>query len=353
MKLAFLHIYFCVSVCSISGQNLAALDSFFNIFKKNNNLMGSIAISKGGKMLYTKSIGYSIYNENQKVWATGKTKYRIGSISKTFTACIIFQLIEEGRLSLTTPLEKYFPGFPNAKLITISDMLNHRSSIRNIVSIKNSQQPRTEQEMMSIISKGKQLFPPGSKTAYSNANYLILGYIIEKIVNKPFGEVLKERLSKTGLFDTYYSNDPHVKGLESFSYKFKDDWVQLPNMDPSIIGASGGILSTPTDLAHFMEALFNQQLISLSSIMKMKTITENYGMGMLEFDLHLKKAYGQIGGIDQYESVVAYFPADSLAVALCVNGHTKSVKNIIVKGLDIFFNYTYQKTDAELVNRGH
>lgn len=342
---------FCIYINFTNAQNISALDSFFNLLKNDNKVMGTIAISKNGKMLYTKSIGYSLYNNDKKIQASGKTKYRIGSISKTFTSAIIFQLIEEKILSLECTIDKFFPAFPNASRITICDLLNHKSGIRNITRIKNQQLPRTQMEMIEIIAGGKQL-EPGKKTAYSNANYLLLGYIIEKILNKPFSEILQERIvSKISLPDTYYTKDPVLKNEESYSYNFLNDWLQVPNTDPSITGASGGILSTPQDLTRFIEALFCGRIINLKSLSKITTINENYGMGIIEFNFHGKKAFGQIGGIDHFESVVAYFPSDSLAVAFCLNGFTEPLKNTIVKAMDIFFDYSYDKMDARIVKK--
>jgi D-alanyl-D-alanine carboxypeptidase len=91
--------------------------------------MGSLTISKNGKVLYSRAIGYSSISENEKKPSTNLTKYRVGSISKMFTATMILQLIEEGKISLTATLEAYFPTLPNADKITISNLLNHRSGL--------------------------------------------------------------------------------------------------------------------------------------------------------------------------------------------------------------------------------
>ena len=89
--------------------NTAKLDSLFNSLEQNNKAMGSVAISKNGKIVYSKAIGYSLMNGNNKVNANTNSRYRIGSISKMFTATIIFQLIEENKIALNTPISNYFP----------------------------------------------------------------------------------------------------------------------------------------------------------------------------------------------------------------------------------------------------
>jgi len=320
------------------AQNLRGLDSLFDQLRDGKRIMGSIAISKNGNMLYSRAIGYSCYNDSEKVYSTENTKYRIGSISKTFTSTIIFQLIASGAISLETPLAKYYPDFPNAEEITIGNLLNHRSGIRNFTKIKMQTKPRTREEMMEIISKSYSRSQPGTSTLYSNANYLILGYVIEKMLNKPFEEILKDSIvSKIGLKDTYFGHEPNIKNNESFSYNLTRGWAQQPATDLSIPGASGGILSTPTDLTRFMEALFSRKLVEQSGLDKMKTITHDYGMGMTEFAFHSKKAYGQVGGIDHFQSVVAYFPEDGVAVAFCSNGQGVPIRNVIMKALEICF----------------
>ncbi|RZK65251.1 MAG: class A beta-lactamase-related serine hydrolase, partial [Pedobacter sp.] len=105
--------------------NTARLDSFFTAVSANSQVMGNVMISKGDKPVYERIVGYSRVDGDKKVPATLKTQYRIGSISKTFTAVMIFQLIEEKKISLDTKLSKFFPQMPNADRITIANLLNH------------------------------------------------------------------------------------------------------------------------------------------------------------------------------------------------------------------------------------
>src|ERR1700712_1664440 len=104
--------------------NKAKMDSLFAVIALNNKAMMSISVAQNGVPLYNNAIGYSLLTDSRKIPATTQTRYRIGSISKMFTAVMIFQLIEEGKLKLTTPLATYFPDVPNAGKITIANMLN-------------------------------------------------------------------------------------------------------------------------------------------------------------------------------------------------------------------------------------
>src|SRR5690606_9537400 len=126
------------------------------------------------------------------------TKFRIGSITKMFTATMILQLVEEGKLTMETKLGAYFPSVPNAKEITIEQLLNHHSGLYNITDeeyLNYYTQPKTQQEILERIAKQTPDFPPGERGAYSNTNYLLLGYILEKLTDKSYAENLHSRIT--------------------------------------------------------------------------------------------------------------------------------------------------------------
>jgi CubicO group peptidase (beta-lactamase class C family) len=326
--------------------NKSKLDSLLNILAEKNKAMGSLTIAKNGAVLYNKAIGYSFISDNEKNPSTDITKYRIGSISKMFTATMIFQMIDEGKIKLTSTLDTFFPNLPNAKKITISNLLNHRSGLHNITEHPDyttwMTQPKTHAEMLTIISKDTVDFQPNEKTSYSNTNYVVLGYIVEKISKQPYSKELNERItSKIGLSNTYFGRNTNVNYNESFSYKYIYKWEQQPETDMSIPGGAGGIVSTPTDLTKFIEALFSLKLVSKNSLDQMKTITDGEGMGMEEIPFDMKKAYGHEGSIDGFVSCLAYFQEDSLAIAYCTNGQVYPWNNIWEGALSICFGKDY------------
>lgn len=327
--------------------NKAKMDSLFTAIEGNNKGMGSIAISKNGKLLYTKAIGYSYISGDKKTHADYATKYRIGSISKMFTTVMVFQLIEEKKLALTATLDKYFPKVPNAKKITIANLLNHHSGIHNFTDdaayLTWNEKPHTQAEMLAIIIKGGSDFAPGTKGQYSNSNFVLLGYIIEKLTGQPYKEALEKRItSKIGLANTYYGGKTNPDKHEAFSYSRTASWEQEPETDMSIPGGAGAILSTPTDLALFIDALFTGKLLNQSSLSQMKTIKDSYGMGLFQIPFGTKKAYGHSGGIDGFSSNLGYFPEDSVAFAYCNNGQVLSTNDIMIGALSIYFNQSYQ-----------
>jgi CubicO group peptidase (beta-lactamase class C family) len=337
-----------LSFGTVHAQNFdrAKLDRLLDTLSQKEKAMGSVTLSKSGKVIYSRAIGYSSITDAGKKPSTTQTKYRIGSISKMFTTTMIFQLVEEGKLKLSTTLDAYFPKLPNANKITISNLLNHRSGIHNFTDDPSYQtwmtQPKTEEEMLAIISQNKVDFQPNEKAAYSNSNFVILGFVIEKITKLSYPVNLKQRItSKIGLSNTYYGGKTNVDNQECFSFQFAGSWKQMPETDMSIPGGAGAVVSTPTDLTKFIEALFSLKLVKQSSLDQMKTITEGYGMGMFEIPFYNLKAYGHNVGIDGFGSNLAYFPTDNLAIAYCSNGIVFPMNDILIGILSIYFNKDY------------
>jgi CubicO group peptidase (beta-lactamase class C family) len=345
LVIAFVHLL--VFGASSQQLNTPKLDSLFSALADNDRAMGSVAISKNGKVLYSRAIGFSSLEAATRVLATENTKYRIGSITKTFTTVLIFQLIEEGKLSLTTTLDKFFPTVQNAKIITISNLLGHRSGIHNFTDDPDyltwMTMPKSKEEMISTISKNKPDFAPDTKAQYSNSNFVLLGFIVEKLRKKLYSQILDERIvKKVGLTDTYFGKAADLKNNECFSYQWtNNEWKREPETDMSIPHGAGAIVSTATDLVKFMEALFAGRLVKESSLLKMKTIVDGYGMGLFQVPFGSKRAFGHNGGIDGFSSNTAYFPEDSLAIAYCTNGQRYPMNDILIGILSIYYNRTY------------
>jgi len=326
--------------------NKAKMDSLFTVLSDKNKAMGSLAISKNGKLVYSNSIGYAVADSVKKVPATIKTKYRIGSITKMFTAVIIFQLIDEKKLSLEDNLDKYFPGVVNASKISIGELLSHKSGLHNFTDdslfLTYNQKPHSQKEMLDMISVMPIDFEPGTKREYSNTNFVLLGFIAEKITKKTYSELLKKRITdKLKLSDTYVGGKTNPANNESYSYSYINDWKLEPETDMSVPAGAGAIVSTPVDLTKFIEGLFAGKLISDSSLAKMTTVKEGFGMGILQIPFYNKKALGHNGAIDGFGSTLSYFQKDSVAIAYCTNGQLYPMNDILIGVLSIYFNKPY------------
>ncbi len=327
--------------------NTSKLDSLFNSLDKKNKAMLSVRISRNGKELYSRSIGYATINGSKKIKASSDTKYRIGSVSKMFTAAMIFQLIEENKLSLTTPLSDFFPQVPNAKSITIGNILNHHSGIHDFTRDSTYQDwmtlPRTHEQMVSTIIAGVPAFSPGEKGQYSNSNYVLLGYIIEKITGDSYDKELNKRIIlKLGLKNTYYGGKIDSKHKEASSYEYQDGkWVEGPETDMSIPGGAGAIVSTPKDLSIFIDGLFKHKLMSDSSLGMMTTLTDTYGMGIFKSPFYQKYSFGHTGAIDDFTAALDYYPEDSTVLAMTCNGLNYKMNSIAIGTLSIYYDIPY------------
>lgn len=304
----------------------AKLDSLFAELNEDNLGMGSIAISRDGQLLYQKAFGYAQLNQSEKVPATTETAYRIGSVTKMFTAVLVFQLIEEGRLKLSDRLDKYFPEIPNAKSITVKNLLNHSSGLSNYSDDPDFQQwkyeTRSRDELLAVIKNSKPGFDPGQKHEYSNTNFLLLSLLLEKASGKLYGNLLKERISSTaGLSKTYYEAAADTGRKESKSYKyFNGKWVQQrEDIAENHLGA-GVIVSTPSELTKFINALFSFKLIGRNSVRDMTSIDQGYGSGIFTFPFGAAIAYGHEGRINEYYTTLLHFPDSRLSIAYCTNG---------------------------------
>lgn len=329
------------------GQNLntTKLDSLLHVLETKDKYMGSIALAENGKLLYAKSIGKDDIDSNKQ--STIATKYRIGSISKMFTACLTLKAVEEKKLDLNQTINIYFLTIENAKKITIGNLLNHRSGIHNFTNNPEyatyCTQPKSEKEMVEIIAKGKSDFEPDSKADYSNSNYVLLSYILEKTYHKPYKEILSSKITKPlGLKNTYFGGKTNLKDNECLSYHYTTKWEKETETDLSIPMGAGAIVSNPTDLVVFINDLFSNKIIGAKSLEQMKTIRDNYGMGLLQVPFYDKKGYGHTGGIDGYRSIVYFFPENKLAIALTSNGMIYNNNDIVIAALSSYYGKPFE-----------
>jgi len=316
------------------------LDQLFNRLAEKDKAMGTLLITKEGQALYGRSIGYGSINGAEKKPLTMSTRYRIGSVTKMFTATMIYQLVEEGKLQLTDRLDKFYPQIPNASKITIEQILAHRSGIPGSVTEQHFASQRftgvTRDEMLAAIAQVKPEFEPGEKYAYSNAGYFILGNIVEKAGKQPYEKALQQRvLSKIGLKDTYpATGDIDLNKNESFSFRYYADWKQEPVTHHSFLFGSGFMISTVADLAKFIEALFSGKLISRQSLDQMIRLQS----GMDSFTYNGKTFYGHTGGVDGFGSWLVYQPEEKLTLSYATNGKVYGVGKIIDHIFEIYYN---------------
>lgn len=320
------------------------LDAYFAVLDQNNKFMGSVAVSKNGEIIYSNTIGYS--DVENKTKANRNSKYRIGSISKTFTAVLLLKAVEEKKINLKQTIDKYFPKIQHADKITIEQLLNHHSGIANFTNNEDylswNTQPKTENELVEIITKSGSDFAPGSSAAYSNSNYVLLTYILEKELKKSYKDLVKEQIVvPLKLQNTYLGSAIDPSKNECKSYRFIETWKPETETDISIPMGAGGIVSTPTDIALFSDALFSGKLLKPQSLAMMTDIKDNYGLGLFSIPFYDKKGYGHTGGIDAFSSAFTHFSDGDISFALTSNGINSNSNDIAIAVLSAIYNVPY------------
>lgn len=313
--------------------------------------MASVCVMQNGKIVYQNATGF-IDNENGKTIKVNlDTKYRIGSITKIFTSVMILQLSEEQKISLTDKLSLYFPKVANAGKITLEQMLNHHSGIYSFTDDSTytewMTEPQYKEQILALIESYGSKFEPGEKAEYSNSNYALLGMIIEKVSGKPYAQNLIERITgKLNLSTVKLGGSINHMDNEASSFEYDGtNWKVLPETDMSVPLGAGNIISSTPDLTTFIIALFEGKLINTESLNKMKTMTDNYGLGLFRFPFYDIKGYGHTGGIDGFNSSLSYFPEKGVAVALCSNGLNYSMNDILIGILSIYWEKPYAIPD--------
>lgn len=286
-------ICFCMltltAVPQVSGQSLpaTAIDSLMRTYSGDGLFSGSILVSDGQQVF---SQGYGLANRSWEITNRADTRYEIASLTKPFTALLVLQIVDEGRLLLKDPLSRYLPEYdhPSAGSITIRQLLTHTSGIPNFTEFEGWQEQLSRMEFrptgfVSRIAEEELDFEPGSRFSYSNSNYFMLGLIIEKVTGRSYGRVLQEQIvDSAGLGDTGYRFNRLVIDQMATGYERLPNGVfeRAPYQNPTTGYAASGIYSTVEDLYRFEQLLYGNQLIpEVYRNMMMSRQEGSYGFG--------------------------------------------------------------------------
>lgn len=325
--------------------NKPKLDSLFFLIESHQKGMGSVSIFENGKEVYQSIIGYASIEDSIK--SNKDAKYRIGSISKMFTASIIMQLVEEGKLNLNTKLSEYYSNIRNSEKITIEYLLRHRSGIYNFTNSDGYQSwmelPISKESLITKITDLGSSFKPDQRAEYSNSNYVLLSFIAEDIEKKKFSEILEKRICKPcSLKNTYYGSKISTTNNEALSYTKSNNWQIATETDMTIPQGAGGVVSSPTDLNKFLNCLFEDGLVSDNSLQAMMQIQDGYGIGMFQVPFGDRKAFGHTGGVDGFRSSAFFFPDGKNSIAYTSNGVVMPLNDILIGVLSIYFGKDYE-----------
>lgn len=266
------------------------VDNIFKDYKAGSTTGVSVLVSKNGEIVYEKGFGSADIGNNVPV--TPDTKFRIGSITKQFTASAILKLREEGKLSLDDKLSKYIPDFPRGDEVTIRHLLTHTSGIHSYTNRTDNMAlaalPVSIASLVDTIKSSPYDFSPGEQYMYNNSGFVLLGYIVEKISGKNLADFLDETFFKPlGMSSTGIYKTSQVLENEAYGYGYNDGKIEkAAYMDMSWAAGAGAIYSTTKDLYKWNEAIFNGKVLKEESLKEAfsKTVLNNgktvdYGFG--------------------------------------------------------------------------
>jgi CubicO group peptidase (beta-lactamase class C family) len=284
-----------------------------------NRFTGAVLVAREGKVLFAR--GYGMANLEHGIANTPQTKFRLGSITKQFTAVAFLQLQEKGKLSVQDPVCKYVPDCPAAWApITIHHLLTHTSGIPNFTSFPDYQQTMmlaSPPEKTLVRFRDKPLdFAPGERFSYSNSGYVLLGFILEKVAGQSYEQYLRQHiLGPAGMRDTGYDVTATVlPGRASgYSRRGQSGYANAAYMDMTIPHAAGALYSTVEDFVKWDQALSGETLLKQASLDAMFTpAKDNYAYGWVVRDVAGRKTIGHGGGINGFNTAFMRYPTEKL-----------------------------------------
>jgi CubicO group peptidase (beta-lactamase class C family) len=339
MKTVFLGVFIATGIFNISyGQTkVDKFDKLISAYAEYGKFNGSVLVAEKGNVIYKK--GFGLADMEWNIPNQPDTKHRLGSITKQFTATLIMQLVEQGKLKLDVPISTYLPDYPkkNGDVITIHHLLTHSSGIPNMTSfpgfvkdvMRNSYSPV---QLVNISADSALQFKPGERFAYSNSGYLLLGYIIEKVTGKSYEQVLQEniftplKMNNTG----YDHHGTLLKNRASGYEKNGRSYVNAGFIDMSVPHAAGALYSTVEDLYLWDQALYGNQLLRKENmdLLFTKHIPSgggHYGYGWNIGEIPLGNTVERIetvghgGGINGFNTQITRIPSDKSFIVLLNN----------------------------------
>lgn len=312
------------------------VDQLFQDLREGKKPGAAVLVARDGKVLYEGGFGYA--DVEGSVTVTPETKFRIGSISKQFTAAAILKLVENGKMNLQDPLIKYIPDFPGGKDVTIRHLLTHTSGIHSYTGdplfIERVTKPIKWEDLLEEIKQYDYDFEPGANWAYNNSGYMILGYLVEKISGMTFQAFLKkEFFSPLGMKNTgVYVNGKKYKN-EALGYEAGGEVVQRSiDWDMSWAGGAGNLYSTVKDLYLWNEGIFNGKVLKEETLREAHTPAtlddgtmpnalggSGYGFGWAIGEYRGASEISHSGGLHGFITNLSRLPGENLTVAVLTN----------------------------------
>ena len=314
-----------ISTCLASTPSGGTMDHYLQAWADMDMLSGAVLVAQDGNIVLHKAYGKA--NVSQNVDNSGQTCFRIGSLTKAFTAVVVLQLEQKGLLSIKDRLSKYIPDHTRADEITLDMLLNHRSGIVDHTTLPDFQTRRRTDlcPLEETIATFKDLpleFPPGTRFKYSNSNYILLGFIIEKVTKRPYAESVRQYLLEPLNMDhTGFEYNQRPVSNMAVGYRMGDDRiVPAPSRVMQNAHASGALYSTASDL-YAWEKLFHSDNPANKTIVEriLDPAADAYSYGWAIDSMQDKKILAHMGETEGFTSCIMRFPAENACIIVLSN----------------------------------
>ena len=351
---------------ALAQDKAAKIDQLISLYQKYGQFNGSALVADNGKVIYRKGVGLA--NMEWDIPNTPDTKFRLGSITKQFTATLILQLVEQGKIKLDGKLIDYLPDYrkDTGAKVTIHNLLSHTSGIPSYTSLPGffqdvSRNPFKVDDFIKKYASGDLEFEPGTKFVYDNSGYFLLGAIVEKVTGKPYEQVLKENIfDPLGMKNSGYDHWGTIIGKRATGYTRSARGFQTaPYLDMSIPYAAGSLYSTVEDLYLWDQALYGEKILSAKSKELMfKPNLNNYGYGFVITKATLapptKLAVPVIqhnGGINGFNTTIVRMTSDKRLIVLLDNAEDGQYLDKLALGImSVLYDQPYDMPKRSIAN---
>jgi CubicO group peptidase (beta-lactamase class C family) len=322
-----LRLFLILLVTAVCGfaQEAARFDEVVTSYARDYRFMGSVLVAKDDAVVFQQSVGWA--NAEWKIANSASTKFRLGSLTKQFTAAAILLLAEQGKLKLDDPLSKLLPSTPTSwGGVTVRQLLSHTSGVPSFTEAPDygiwKLSPEGPAKIVAHMADKPLDFTPGERFHYSNTGYLLLGWIVERVSGQSYEAFLGDHLFQPlGMKDSGYDSNSALISQRASGYQPGPDGIlNAPYIDMHVPGGAGALYSTTGDLLRWTQGLFGGHLLKPGSLDQMITpVKAGYGFGLFSGTKNGRKVISHSGGIDGFASHLAYYPEAKVTIAVLTN----------------------------------